>query len=171
MDKIIDDYEVQLVEAGCAPGSSRYGALLSFNQDISAVMPYLNAVMDSPRYDPDNRILVLREKDQAYALRPTEINIARTSDWHQAQELAAEIVEQINNTWQQRHTITPRLTEIKIPAVINIFKLLPKTNCRKCGYLTCLAFSADLCQGKALLEHCPPLSPETREQVLALFAD
>ena len=134
-------------------------------------MPYLNAVMENPRYDHDNRILILRESDQAYAIRPNEINIARAKDWHQARELAADIVEQINTTWQERDNITPRLTERKIPAVINIYKLLPKTNCRQCGFLTCLAFSADLCQGKALLEHCPPLSPENREKVLALFVE
>ncbi len=40
MDRIIDEYETKLVEAGCAPGSARYGALLSFDRDISAVMPY-----------------------------------------------------------------------------------------------------------------------------------
>ncbi|MFC1991235.1 (Fe-S)-binding protein [Chloroflexota bacterium] len=171
MDKIIDEYEIKLIEAGCAPGSARYGALLKFDRDISAVMPYLNAKMDNPRYDHDNRILILRESDQAYAIRPKEINIARANNWQQAQELATGIVDKINTIWQERDSITPRLSERKIPAVIDIFKLLPKTNCKDCGYLTCLAFAADLAQGKVFLENCPPLSGEGREKILALFPD
>jgi len=171
MDRIIGEYETKLVEAGCAPGSGRYGALLSFDNDISAVMPYLNAVMDDPRYDHDNHILIIREPERAFAIRPREINIARTDNLQQAQEMAAEIVEKINRTWQERESITPRIQERKVPAVFSIFKLLPKTNCKECGYLTCLAFANDLCQGKAFLEYCPPLSAESRGEILGLFTD
>ncbi len=127
--------------------------------------------MDNPRYDHDNRILILRESAQVYAIRPKEINIARANDWEQAQELASGIVDKINTIWQERESITPRLSERKMPAVIDIFKLLPKTNCKECGYATCLAFSADLCQGKVFLENCPPLSGESKEKILALFTD
>ena len=41
---------------------------------------------------------------------------------------------------------------------IQIFKLLPKTNCGECGYPTCLAFAMALAAGKAELEKCPTLS-------------
>ncbi|MFC2014737.1 (Fe-S)-binding protein [Chloroflexota bacterium] len=171
MDRIIDKYEITLVEAGCAPGSARYGALLSFDSDISAVMPYLNEVMDNPRYDHDNRILIVRESEQAYAIRPKEINIARANNLQQAQELATGIVDKINSTWQERDGITPRFSERKIPAVIDIFKLLPKNNCKECGCTTCLAFAAEVAQGKSFLENCPPLTTEGREKMLVLFAD
>ena len=171
MDSIINEYEIKLVEAGCAPGSARYGAVLNLNQDISPVLPYLNAVMDNPRYDHDNQILILREAEQAYAIRPYEIRIARADNWSEAQEIAAETVEMINRVWQDRESITPRYSERKMPAVIDIFKLLPKTNCKDCSYPTCLAFAADLCQGKVFPENCPPLSGEGKEKILALFAD
>ena len=38
---------------------------------------------------------------------------------------------------------------------IQIFKLLPKTNCGECGSPTCLAFAMALAAGKAELEKCP----------------
>ncbi|MDK1031331.1 MAG: (Fe-S)-binding protein, partial [Planctomycetia bacterium] len=41
-----------------------------------------------------------------------------------------------------------------------IFKLLPKTNCKKCGFPTCLAFAMQLAQKKASLEKCPDASEE-----------
>jgi acetyl-CoA decarbonylase/synthase complex subunit gamma len=45
---------------------------------------------------------------------------------------------------------------------IQIFKLLPKTNCKECGVPTCLAFAMNLASGKAELDSCPYVSPEAR---------
>ncbi len=45
---------------------------------------------------------------------------------------------------------------------IEIFKLLPKTNCGRCGVPTCLAFAMSLAAGKAELAACPAISDEAR---------
>jgi acetyl-CoA decarbonylase/synthase complex subunit gamma len=41
---------------------------------------------------------------------------------------------------------------------LDIFKLLPKTNCKKCGQPTCLAFAMQLAQKKVNLSQCPDIS-------------
>lgn len=48
---------------------------------------------------------------------------------------------------------------------IQIFKLLPKTNCKECGVPTCLAFAMNLASGKAELDNCPYVSDEAREKL------
>ena len=48
---------------------------------------------------------------------------------------------------------------------IQIFKLLPKTNCGECGVPTCLAFAMNLAAGKAELDACPYVSDEAKEQL------
>ncbi|MBI9074717.1 MAG: acetyl-CoA decarbonylase/synthase complex subunit gamma [Desulfatibacillum sp.] len=48
---------------------------------------------------------------------------------------------------------------------IQIFKLLPKTNCKECGVPTCLAFAMNLASGKAELDQCPYVSDEAREKL------
>jgi len=48
---------------------------------------------------------------------------------------------------------------------IEIFKLLPKTNCGKCGVPTCLAFAMQLAAGKAELTACPTVSEEARAKL------
>ncbi len=48
---------------------------------------------------------------------------------------------------------------------IQIFKLLPKTNCGDCGSPTCLAFAMALAAGKAELEKCPYVSDEAKAQL------
>ena len=48
---------------------------------------------------------------------------------------------------------------------IEIFKLLPKTNCGECGVPTCLAFAMNLAAGKADLSACPYVSEEAKEKL------
>src|SRR5208283_1350671 len=48
---------------------------------------------------------------------------------------------------------------------IQIFKLLPKTNCGKCGVPTCLAFAMNLAAGKVELVACPFVSEESKVQL------
>jgi acetyl-CoA decarbonylase/synthase complex subunit gamma len=48
---------------------------------------------------------------------------------------------------------------------IEIFKMLAKTNCKECGFPTCLAFAMALASGKAELDACPDVSDEVREKL------
>ena len=48
---------------------------------------------------------------------------------------------------------------------IEIYKLLPKTNCGECGVPTCLAFAMSLASGKAELAKCPHVSEEARTRL------
>lgn len=45
---------------------------------------------------------------------------------------------------------------------VEIFKLLPKTNCKKCGHPTCLAFAMKLAQRQASLDACPDISEDAK---------
>ena len=53
---------------------------------------------------------------------------------------------------------------------LEIFKLLPKTNCKKCGMPTCLAFAMQLAQKRAKLEDCPDVSEEAKQKLAAAAA-
>jgi len=53
---------------------------------------------------------------------------------------------------------------------LEIFKLLPKTNCKKCGMPTCLAFAMALAQKRAKLDDCPDVSQEAKEKLAAAAA-
>ncbi|MDQ7787472.1 MAG: acetyl-CoA decarbonylase/synthase complex subunit gamma [Thermodesulfovibrionales bacterium] len=48
---------------------------------------------------------------------------------------------------------------------VEIFKLLPKTNCKKCGFPTCLAFAMKLAQRQASLDACPDVSEEAKQKL------
>jgi len=46
---------------------------------------------------------------------------------------------------------------------LDIYKLLPKTNCRECGFVTCLAFAMQLAKKSVSIDKCPYLSEETKK--------
>ncbi|MEW6675129.1 MAG: acetyl-CoA decarbonylase/synthase complex subunit gamma [Nitrospirota bacterium] len=48
---------------------------------------------------------------------------------------------------------------------VEIFKLLPKTNCKKCGFPTCLAFAMKLAQRQASLDLCPDVSEDAKQKL------
>jgi acetyl-CoA decarbonylase/synthase complex subunit gamma len=48
---------------------------------------------------------------------------------------------------------------------IEIFKKLPRTNCKDCGQPTCLAFAMKLAAGQAELSQCPHVSEEAKAEL------
>ena len=46
---------------------------------------------------------------------------------------------------------------------IQIFKYLPKTNCKECNFPTCLAFAMRLAAAQAKLSDCPYVSDEAKQ--------
>jgi len=46
---------------------------------------------------------------------------------------------------------------------LDIYKLLPKTNCKECGFATCLAFAMQLAKKAVTLEKCPHISAQAKE--------
>jgi ArsR family metal-binding transcriptional regulator len=173
MGSIIEKYDVKLVERGCAPGTSQFNASITFSNDISEVFPYLNARFKNIWYDHENKVLIWKEDDQIYALRPHEIRAAVAFDLDDAREVAREVVACVNEVWCERERITPRYDDRRPPPMLEILKRLPQTNCRQCGYPTCMAFAVLLSRGNANIEDCPPLSRSEyapqREQITGLF--
>ena len=176
METLINNYEARVVEAGCAPGAGRYGLQLDIVEDISPVFPYLNASLAETSYDYQNCILIWREKEYVYALRPHRMDIAQIGgkdDLSALSGISVEIVARVNHVWRTRAQITPCIQEKVRASVIDIFRTLPKTNCKKCGYPTCLAYAAELRAGNTTMEKCPLLSnPEsagTRQKLTAML--
>lgn len=48
---------------------------------------------------------------------------------------------------------------------MQIYKLLPRTNCKECGYPTCLAFAMKLAAKQAELSACPYVSEESKARL------
>jgi len=52
-------------------------------------------------------------------------------------------------------------------SALEIYKLLPKTNCKECGFPTCLAFAMRVAAKQVELDACPYISEEAKEKLAA----
>jgi ArsR family metal-binding transcriptional regulator len=166
---LIDDYHMELTTPDCDLSSSVYSAKVVLPVDISEALPYINAEVARGEYLPGVPVLVYKEGGRKYSLRPTELAVSNLLDRGEAGQVVGSLVRKINSIWERRGEIEPRYDSYEKPRVLDIYKLLPRSNCKDCGVPTCMAFAAKLSEGKAALEECPPLAAEgSSERATAL---
>ncbi len=133
-------------------------AIATFAADISPSFPFVNAELGGWDYDQTNQVLLLKLSDGKWiTLHPHKIAMRGIKDLDEAHALLAWIQGQINDIYARRETITPRYVSQAGLKIMEILKLLPLTNCKACGYPTCMAYAAALREGETSLKDCPPL--------------
>ena len=121
----------------------------------------INAELGGWDYDSKNQVLLLKLSDGKWiTLHAKEIAIRGARDIEESQALLEWIKSQINDIYARRDLIAPRFTSQAALKVIEILKLLPMTNCKVCGYATCMAYATALREGEISLNDCPPLWEE-----------
>jgi ArsR family metal-binding transcriptional regulator len=136
-------------------------AIATFRPDISPSFPYVNAELGGWDYDRVNQVLLLKLSDGKWiTLHPQKIAIRGARDIEEAHALLDWIKGQINEVYDRREEITPRYAGQAGLKVMEILKLLPITNCKACGYATCMAYAAALREGEITLNDCPPVGHE-----------
>ena len=158
--------EIELFCPPCDPGSEAWVATVKIDTDLSDLMPYMNALVKNGFYDPRLPTLVWKEGAHKFFIRKKEFGINNLRDRKQAEREVAKLVKRMNDIWNRRESIQPDFTSRKPPAVLEVFKLLPRTNCGECGLASCMAFAAALAQGDREAKDCPPLlESEYRENM------
>ncbi|WP_334109427.1 (Fe-S)-binding protein [Thermodesulfitimonas autotrophica] len=70
----------------------------------------------------------------------------------------------LTETWARRTEIEPSYRRGSELTALDVYKLLPRSNCGRCGERTCLAFAARLLKQEMVLSDCPPLAEPGREE-------
>lgn len=109
----------------------------------------------------------------AIAIRPREIAISNLRDKDAAATEVQRVVDIVNRTWERRAEIAPSVEMRQRLKPMEVYKLLPATNCKACGQPTCFTFALKVTAGELDPEQCPPLFTDTyrekREKLLALL--
>ena len=126
-------------------------------RSLDQVIPYLATLPGIISYNPETCTLTFRRKPGFLTLSPEKVYITQVRDTEEGLELLAALKGAINATWDQRHNLKPTTEKKKAPRHLDIFALLPQTNCKQCGEATCLAFAVSLILHNRLLEDCTPL--------------
>jgi len=154
---LINDYIIKIVLPECNPSAQKVNAIAELPDDISDVLPYLNAIVKGCTYNPDAGTLRFIKEGKAITLHPRKIAIAGLDDETEASQVLNSLKEFINTTYERKGEIEPSYRKGNELKVLDVFKLLPGTNCMRCGEPTCLAFANKLVNQATDVENCIPL--------------
>ena len=147
------------------PSALHLRCFASLDVDVTAVLPYLNTVLKAYDYSAEPPTLTLKLPGKLVTIHPREIAINIVKDEDEAEEILAWLQREINATWARRGEIEPSFEVAPRPRVLDLLRLLPKTNCHQCGAPTCMVFAVWLSKGEKFPEHCPTLSQPDQENL------
>jgi ArsR family metal-binding transcriptional regulator len=147
------------------PGAEHLRGVAYLDADISEVFPYLNTVLCGHQYFTDPPSLTLKLPGKLVTLHARDISINILEDEAEADRIFEWLKEKVNETWDRRGEIRPTHEIRAKPRVIEILRLLPKTNCGECGLPTCMVFAVQMSDGQARLEECSHLEGGSREKI------
>jgi ArsR family metal-binding transcriptional regulator len=152
------------------PGSESLHCHAYLNEDISEALPYLNAVLGGDQYCSYPPEVMFHHYGKIIKVGAKEIAVNALKDEEEATKIIEWLKNEINQAWENRAVITPRFTGKIKPKLMEILKLLPKTNCRKCGQPTCMVFASHVVEGGRGPEHCPEITEHNRDKLTVYLA-
>jgi ArsR family metal-binding transcriptional regulator len=124
-------------------------------RSLEDVLPYLAALPDVIAYNPGESTLTFRRPRGFLTLYADRVYITQVNDEEEGLELLAALEDAINVTWENRDSLAAVTARRRAPRLLDVWGLLPQTNCRQCGEATCMAFAVALLQQKKELTECP----------------
>ena len=168
---LIEDYDLELFTPPCEPGAETWSAVARLKVDISKALPYLNATLRGAVYNQAAKALTWKEGGHTIAFHPREIAVADLEDRAEAAKVIWDLINLVNRTWERRDEIEPDFETRQRPTPMDIFNLLPGTNCKQCGQPTCFTFALKVAAGQQKPEDCSPLlEPQYSDRLTQLQA-
>ncbi len=167
---LLRSYRKEIFRPECNPSFQSLHCIAHLDDDISEVLPYLNAVLGGDQYTREPPSVTFKTYGKLITVHPREIAVNALKDETEADKVLEWLKGEINETWEKRGEIEPRFEGAPKPRVIEILRLLPKTNCRECGQPTCMVFAVQVAEGGKGPEDCPPLS-ENNQRKLQEYLD
>lgn len=140
----------------CIAEQSKIRFHAEFEKDISELMPYLNRILEGAIYNHKGKTLTLK-KGGLITLHPKSIAAGQVKDIEKAKEICEWLKEKINYVYENKDKIEPLFERRQQLTALEVYKLLPQKNCKKCGELTCIAFAVKVLSEEKSIMLCSEL--------------
>jgi len=130
------------------------------SRPLDEVIPYLATLPSIIAYNPEQLSLTFRRQPGFLTIQREEVYITQVRDVQEGLELLAALNESINAVWNHRQELVAVMTAKRTPRPLDVWTLLPQTNCKQCGEATCMAFAVNLLQQNRTVDECPLLASD-----------
>lgn len=162
---LLKSYTKKIFNNKCMPSATSVQCFAILDEDVGKALPYLNAFLGGHTYTKDPPSLTFKIQGKLITVHPKKIAINALKDEEEATKIIEWLKREINAAWENRAEIEPSYESTPIPKVLEILKLLPKTNCKECGQTTCMVFASMVAEGAKGVEDCPPLDDSNSKKL------
>lgn len=162
---LLKDYTLEIFKSKCQADAKGVHCFAHLNQDVSEVLPYLNSVLGGFEYLQDPPAVTFRAQGKLLTVHGKKIAVNALKDEIEARKIVEWLKNEINSAWENRENIEPSTKGMPRPGIIEILKLLPKTNCRECNEPTCMVFATKVAEGAKGGENCPQMKEDDAEKL------
>jgi ArsR family metal-binding transcriptional regulator len=146
-----------MVLASCVADMTKIRLIAHLSGDLTEVFPYMNAVMREASYNRAGPTFTFMDGYRMISIYPRRIAVAKADEIVDGWRTLEAIRRRANEVSQRRNEIEPSYEMREKPPALEIFKRLPRTNCRVCGEQTCLAFAIRVYMGELPVGRCRPV--------------
>jgi len=146
-----------VVLAPCVADPTKIRLIAHTSRDMSQAFPYMNAEMREACYNAKGPTFTFMDGYRMISLYPQRMAVAKADEIVDGWRTLEMIRCRVNDAWARRARLEPCFEMRERPPALEIFKRLPKTNCRACGEATCLAFAVRVQMGELPVSKCTPV--------------
>jgi len=136
------------------------------NSDISALLPYINAVAEDATFYEKPVYIKFNLDGVLCGLHPSDGSAGLFENYLQAHEFLERLIAFLNELHQRKGSIRPNHRRHRHVPILEILGLLPGSNCGDCGYPSCMAFAAALSRQEADPTQCAGLGNPLRQNAV-----
>jgi len=162
---LLESYTKEIFNSECQPSAMAVHCFAHLDQDVGEAIPYLNATLGGFTFTKEPPSVTFKVHGKLITVHPKKIAINALRDEEEATKIIEWLKREINSAWENRDKIEPLYEAAPQPKVIEILKLLPKTNCKECGQPTCMVFATQVAEGAKGPEDCPPFDDDEKTKL------
>lgn len=150
-------YQFRLVNIECLPNSANYNVIMDLEESIEELLPYLAACLPGCTYTHGTGVINVMQAGHIIAIYPGHVTVTDLRTHDEAEEYCRECFQRIQEVKANATKIQPVFDKRPSLSVLDIVRVLPKTNCGECGMASCTAFAAGVFRRESTITDCAPL--------------
>lgn len=157
----------------CSWNKEKMECIGELSSNILELLPYLNTYLKTAIYKKEINTLTYNYDSKIIFVSDSKVRVLKIVSEEDAVKTFEYLKDIINDCYDKKEQIKPSDRENNLPSSFDVYEILPKINCGKCGQSTCMEFASKLVSGEYKPLGCSQISkPENlkmREEIEDIY--